>query len=68
MYIVADGNQDVIQLNVINGTHWLHLGGDVEDFIAVLGKPPATSSDTTLHDALLKLNSVRYFNVVIIIE
>jgi len=48
--------EDVLELSVINGTHWLHLGGDVEAFKPVLGEPPETSSETTLMQALGRLN------------
>jgi len=47
---------DVIELNVINGTKHLHLGGNVEKFEAVIGEPPETSSELTLFQALDKLN------------
>jgi len=50
------GNGDVIQLNVINGTKWVGLGGNVETFEAVIGRPPMTSSDITLKQALSRIN------------
>ena len=52
------GNGDVIQLNVINGTKWVGLGGNVETFEAVIGRPPMTSSDITLKQALSRINQV----------
>jgi len=48
--------EDVIELNVINGTLHLHLGGNVEKFEAVIGEPPATSSELTLIQALEQIN------------
>ena len=50
---------DVIELQVLNGTHWLNLGGNVETFEAVIAVPPETSSQVTLLQALTKLNQVR---------
>jgi len=50
------GTTDVIQLNVINGTKWVNLGGQIETFEAVIGKPPETSSDLSLAQALIKIN------------
>ena len=50
---------DVIELQVLNGTHWLNLGGNVETFEAVIAVPPETSSQVTLQQALTKLNQVR---------
>jgi len=47
---------DVIELNVINGTLNLNLGGNVDAFEAVIGEPPATSSELTLIQALGKIN------------
>ena len=49
---------DVIELNVINGTLNLNLGGNVDAFEAVIGEPPATSSELTLIQALGKINQV----------
>ena len=49
---------DVIELNVINGTLNLNLGGNVDSFEAVIGEPPATSSELTLIQALGKINQV----------
>ena len=48
----------MVELNVINGTKHLHLGGNVEKFEAVIGEPPETSSELTLFQALDKLNQV----------
>ena len=48
----------MVELNVINGTKHLHLGGNVETFEAVIGEPPETSSELTLVQALAKLNQV----------
>ena len=50
---------DVIELSVINGTHWLNLGGNVETFKPVIGEPPDTASETTLTQALDRLNEVK---------
>ncbi len=50
----------MIELNIINGTHWLNLGGDVETFEAVIGQPPSTSSEVTLLQALEQLNKVSW--------
>ena len=49
----------LVKLQVINGTNWLNLGGDVHSFKLVLGKPPSTSSDVTLLEALDQLNQVK---------
>ena len=59
MYFFSVKSEDVIELNVINGTHWLNLGGNVETFEAVIGEPPATSSGVTLIQALEKINQVK---------
>lgn len=48
--------KDLLELKIINGTHWLHLGGNVERFEAVIGEPPATSSEVTLVQALEEIN------------
>ena len=48
----------MIEISVINGTKHIHLGGNVEAFEAVIGEPPETSSETTLIQALAKLNQV----------
>jgi len=42
----------LLQLNVINGTQWLHLGGSLDTFDLVLGRPPSTSSDMNLAEAV----------------
>lgn len=42
----------LLQLNVINGTQWLHLGGSLDTFDLVLGSPPSTSSDLGLAEAV----------------
>jgi len=42
----------LLQLNVINGTQWLHLGGSLDTFDLVLGRPPSTSSDLGLAEAV----------------
>lgn len=42
----------LLQLNVINGTQWLHLGGSLDTFDLVLGRPPSTSSDMNLAGAV----------------
>ena len=39
-------------LQVINGTHYLHLGGDVENFNLMLGPESTSSSDISLEDAI----------------
>ena len=43
---------------MINGTLNLNLGGNVDAFEAVIGEPPATSSELTLIQALGKINQV----------
>ena len=58
LFFIAVGTTDVIQLNVINGTKWVNLGGQIETFEAVIGKPPETSSDLSLAQALIKINQV----------
>ena len=55
---------DVIELNVINGTLNLNLGGNVDAFEAVIGEPPATSSELTLIQALGKINQVLKKNTI----
>ena len=55
---VQSASKTIARLNVINGTHWINLGGAVQDFGLVLGLPPASSSDTTLRHALDALNKV----------
>ena len=55
---------DVIELNVINGTLNLNLGGNVDAFEAVIGEPPATSSELTLIQALGKINQVLQKNTI----
>jgi hypothetical protein len=52
----------LVKLQVINGTNWLNLGGDVHSFKLVLGRPPSTSSDVTLQAALARLNEVTRFH------
>ena len=37
---------------MINGTQWLHLGGSLDTFDLVLGRPPSTSSDLGLAEAV----------------
>ena len=51
-------NGQLIKLQIINGTNWLNLGGDVHSFKLVLGRPPSTASDVTLQEALSQLNEV----------
>ena len=51
------GSVRVARINVINGTHWINLGGGVQDFGLVLGKPPSSSSDTTLKQAVEAFNA-----------
>lgn len=48
----------IVKLQIINGTSWLNLGGDVNSFGLVVGTPPATSSDLTLAAAMEKLSKV----------
>lgn len=55
--------KDLLELKIINGTHWLHLGGNVETFEAVIGEPPATSSEVTLVQALEEINKVRHRSI-----
>ena len=47
---------------MINGTLNLNLGGNVDAFEAVIGEPPATSSELTLIQALGKINQVSQKN------
>ena len=51
----------LLQINVINGTQWLNLGGQLNDFELVVGKPPETSSDLTLTDVLQRMTNVRRY-------
>jgi len=48
----------IVKLQIINGTSWLNLGGDVHSFGLVVGTPPASSSDLTLEAAMEKLSKV----------
>jgi len=59
---------DVVELNVINGTKHLHLGGNVETFEAVIGEPPETSSELTLVQALAKLNQTSHLTTKALIS
>ena len=54
---LPDSSGSVARLSLINGTQWATLGGGVKDFGLVLGKPPSTSSDTTLKEALKSFNT-----------
>ena len=54
---LPDSSGSVARLSLINGTQWATLGGGVKDFGLVLGKPPSTSSDTTLKEALNSFNT-----------
>lgn len=56
--IILDSNQTLLRVAVINGTLWLHLGGNVHDFQLVIGKPPQTSSGISLEQALGELVQV----------
>jgi len=62
------GGAKVARLNVINGTHWINLGGGIQDFGLVLGKPPSSSSDTTLKQAVEALNATTSQNHNILID
>jgi len=52
-----DSGSILAKVHVINGTHWITAGGGVRDFGLVLGQPPATSSDTTLRQAMEAFNA-----------
>jgi len=64
---LPDSSGSVARLSLINGTQWATLGGGVKDFGLVLGKPPSTSSDTTLKEALKSFNTSasRQSNIII---
>ena len=57
-FVSCTENALLMSLNVVNGTKWLNLGGNLDDFGLVLGIPPATSSDLTLNSAIEILNKV----------
>jgi len=56
--LVEDSSAAFIYLRVVNGTRWLNLGGRLDDFGPVLGRPPQTSSDMKLEDALRLMEKV----------
>jgi len=67
-YLDSSGRGVFCNLHVMNGTHWITAGGGVQDFGLVLGKPPSTSSDTTLRQAVEAFNATTSHHHKVLID